>query len=827
MDRFSIQHIITLTGGTLAHSGNLDAPVEHLLTDSRRLTDPSSTLFFAIDGLTRKADGYAMELYRRGVRSFVLKRDFPKILLAKLNDAAVILVDDVVMALQQIAGAWRQAFTYPVVGITGSNGKTIVKEWLFQLLNDQFQVVRSPKSYNSQIGVPLSVWLMNSRHNLAIYEAGISKPGEMERLEKVISPDLGILCFMGEAHSETFPDFKSKIREKLNLFKHSKALVYCEDDPIVVEEVNRFKTTLHSSIELLGWSRTHTAWVSVHHIEEKGSGLLISGNVRNEHFEFLLPFTDHASVFNAITAYTAATYLRIPIAKLATAIAQLQPVEMRLELLAGINNCSIINDSYSADLNSLEIALDFLMQQQQHPNRTVILSDLLQSGIDPSALYRRIASLLETKGLHRLIGIGKEMNAHQQAFININNVEFYSDTDEFIRALPSLHFRNETILLKGARVFEFERISRLLQQRIHETVLEIDLNALRDNLKTFQSFLKPGVKMMAMVKAFSYGSGSFEIANVLQHEGVDYLAVAYTDEGVELRKAGIRLPIMVMNPEYDSFYNIVNHELEPEIYSFSLLKAFNHFLETSDRTNYPVHIKTDTGMHRLGFMEDEVEKLSNWLKGNVNIHVVSVFSHLAASDDPQHDAFTREQYEKLLRFTNRIKQTTGYSFITHLSNSSAIHRHRDKQLDMVRLGIGMYGVDREVKLKNVTTLKTTVSQIKKVKAGESVGYNRAAMLTRDAEIATVRIGYADGYPRLLGNGNGKMLINGKRYPVIGNICMDMLMLDVTGGNVKEEDEVIVFGASLPVSELASWAQTIPYEILTNISQRVKRLYYEE
>ena len=500
---------------------------------------------------------------------------------------------------------------------------------------------------------------------------------------------------------------------------------------------------------------------------------------------------------------------------------------MRLELLAGINNCSVINDSYSADLNSLEIALDFLDHQHQHQNKTVILSDLLQSGLSSEDLYKKIAALINTGKIHRFIGIGSAISSFKSLFTGINELHFYDHTNAFLHAIPALGFRNETILLKGARVFEFEKVSRALQQRIHETVLEINLNAIRENIKIYKSFLSPGVKLMAMVKAFSYGSGSFEIANLLQHEGIDYLAVAYADEGVELRKAGIRLPIMIMNTEHGSFENVLDYNLEPEIYSFSILEAFHNVLLSKNISSYPVHIKIDTGMHRLGFLEDDAERLTTWFEHNKTMKIVSVFSHLAASDDPKHDRFTYIQLERLNSFSTLLENKLGYHFIKHIGNSSAIHRHKDMQLDMVRLGIGMYGVDPLLNLRNVTTLKTTVSQVKKVAKGESVGYGRNAMLTRDSEIAVVRIGYADGYPRVLGNGKAFMDIGGMRYPVIGNVCMDMLMLDVTGGNVQEEDEVIVFGEPLPVWELAEWAGTISYEILTNISQRVKRVYYEE
>lgn len=825
MHALSFSHITEILQSGVWQALHPNNPIEVLLTDSRRLSNPGKTLFFGIDGATRTANRYVDEMYQQGVRNFILKKDFPVSELKKLKEANIILVEDVIRALQRVAAHHRKAFHYPVIGITGSNGKTIVKEWLFQLLSLNFQIVRSPKSYNSQIGVPLSVWRMDGSFNLGIFEAGISTSGEMQNLEKVIAPELGILCFMGDAHAEGFSDYREKIQEKLQLFIHSRALVFCEDDEVVLKEVTRFKREVNPGLRLMGWSRIHPSFLKIEDSAFVDGYTNLNLKTADEIIPVQVPFTDAASIYNAITALTASLYFDIPHPALAHAAKALQPVEMRLELLSGNNNCSIINDSYSADLNSLEIGLDFLFQQQQHARRTVILSDLLQSGLPPHQLYKAISRLLATKGLFRFIGIGPEMMKHKELFSGTNY--FFEDTSSFLNAIPDLHFRNETILLKGARSFEFEHISRVLQQRIHETKLEINLNAIRENVKTFKSFLRPGVKLMAMVKAFSYGSGSFEIANVLQHEGVDYLAVAYADEGMELRKSGIRLPILVMNPEYNSFENIVTYNLEPELYSHAILRAFNSFLETKERDNYPVHIKLDTGMHRLGFLPEEVKGLCKWFESDNRVRVVSVFSHLAASGDPQHDAFSQQQFQSLMNFADQMAAVLGYSFIRHIANSAGIHRHPSMQLNMVRLGIGMYGVDENLVLRNVTTLKTTISQVKQVLAGESVGYNRAAVLTRDSRIAVVRIGYADGYPRILGNGKGQMLIHGKCYPVIGNVCMDMLMLDVTGSDVKEEDEVLVFGDGLPVWELARWANTIPYEILTNISQRVKRLYYEE
>jgi alanine racemase len=510
---------------------------------------------------------------------------------------------------------------------------------------------------------------------------------------------------------------------------------------------------------------------------------------------------------------------------------QLKAVEMRLELKQGINNCSVINDSYSADINSLTIALDFLVQQQQHPTRTLILSDILESGKTGVELYGAVASILQQKNIQRFIGIGPDIFKHQQVFHNIPQSFFFSSIAECMQQFYSIHFHNETILLKGARVFEFEQISHLLEEKLHQTVLEINLNAVTHNLKAYQQLLQPGVKLMAMVKAFSYGSGGFEIANLLQFQQVDYLAVAYADEGVELRRAGINLPILVLNPEEATFDVLVNYHLEPELYSFGILNGFQQYLERSAVKNYPVHIKLDTGMHRLGFETKDLFELGELLQPTSPFKVQSVFSHLAASDSEEHDSFTKLQAEEFLKGCAFLHTAIGYTFIRHIANTSSIHRHPNLQLDMVRLGIGLYGVDSNLemqsKLKNVSTLKTTISQIKQVAAGQSIGYSRMGRVNVDTLIATVRIGYADGYPRVLSNGVGSMWVNGNLVPVIGNVCMDMTMLDITGTSIKEGDEVIVFGEPLPVTDLANSAQTIAYEILTGVSQRVKRVYFEE
>ncbi|HMD01250.1 MAG TPA: bifunctional UDP-N-acetylmuramoyl-tripeptide:D-alanyl-D-alanine ligase/alanine racemase [Ferruginibacter sp.] len=810
-----------------------DVIVEHILLDSRKLLFPASSLFFALNGPRRQGNTFIPELYQKGVRNFVVDGSFKINIADQFSNANILVVNDVMEALHLLTAFHRRQFKIPVIGITGSNGKTIVKEWLFQLLQDDLNIVRSPKSYNSQIGVPLSVWQMNEDNQLGIFEAGISQPGEMEKLQKIMAPNIGVFTSIGEAHAEGFLNVRQKINEKLRLFIKSSVLIYNADDPSINEAVNNFKNNVRpeEDFTLFSWGRKEDATLRIAGVKKVERQTAIAVNYQGKDLEFSIPFTDEASIENAISCCCVLLQLDKDPKLITERMMLLRPVEMRLELKQGINNCSVINDSYSADINSLTIALDFLQQQQQHNKRTLILSDILQSGKNSADLYEDIAHIVLQKNINRLIGIGPEISKQRQAFAAISETSFFSSTAEFKQQFHSMHFQNETILLKAARMFEFEQISHLLEQKVHQTVLEINLNAITHNLKAYQQKLAPGVQLMAMVKAFSYGSGSFEIANLLQFQKVDWLAVAYADEGVELRKAGIALPIMVMNAEASSFDVIVQYQLEPELFSFGILDELESYLKRSGITRFPVHIKLDTGMRRLGFESNDIEALGERLKHSTSFKVQTVFSHLAASDSSSHDEFTNHQATSFKHGCEILERSLGYKVHKHLANTSAIHRHPSLQFDMVRLGIGLYGVDSDPamqeQLRNVTTLKTTISQIKKVKAGESVGYSRKGMANKDSIIATVRIGYADGYPRLLSNGVGKMLVNGQLAPVIGNVCMDMTMLDITGIEAAEGDEVIVFGEGLPVSHVASWAQTIAYEILTGISQRVKRVYFEE
>lgn len=806
-------------------------PVEHLLLDSRRVYAPAVSLFFALKGPRRNGHQFIPELYRKGVRSFVVSEAPDE---AAFPEAHFIIVPDPLEALQRLAAWHRNQFRIPVIGITGSNGKTIVKEWLYQLLQEDYTIVRSPRSYNSQIGVPLSVWQMNKEHELAIFEAGISQPGEMEKLEKIIQPDIGILTNLGEAHSEGFASMEEKGREKVKLFTGCRQLIYSKDntggfDPEASQAGHSQEIVFYS------WSKQHPAWLSITAIDKTQSFTRITARQKDQSFVIEIPFTDDASIENAITCWCVLLLLDIDADTIRRRMKELQSINMRLELKKGINHCTIINDSYSADLSSLGIALNFLSQQAVSGKTIAILSDFIQTGIDDQTLYTHILSGLHRHHVARLIGIGEKIS---RAFSNraeapgLPAIELYSSTSDFTRQFRSSRFQEETILVKGARPFGFEEIVQLLEQKAHQTVLEINLNAIAHNLNQYQRLISPSTRIMAMVKAFAYGSGGAEIAGILQFHKIDYLGVAYVDEGVELRKAGISLPILVLNTEASAFEALVEHSLEPDIYSFELLHAFDAWLKSEGIQNYPVHIEIETGMNRLGFATEDMNKLGAYLRSDSSFKVISAFSHLASSEDPGDDAFTMLQRENFLSAALELEAIVGYAFLKHIGNSAAIVRHPSLQLDMVRLGIGLYGVDsahtHQLDLQPVATLKSTIAQLKHLKAGDSVSYNRRGIVKRDSLIATVCIGYADGYSRRLGNGTGKMGVREELAPVIGAVCMDMTMIDVTDiGGVKEGDEVIVFGREIPIEQVANWAGTIPYEIMTGISQRVKRVYFEE
>jgi alanine racemase len=829
---YSVQKIAEIVEGKAFINAPDNTIIEELMIDSRKIARAASSLFFAIKGDRHNGHNFVESCLLAGVLNFAVTKIEPEWENATAN---FIVVKDTLEALQKLSAEHRSQFTIPVIGITGSNGKTIVKEWLFQLMRADKNIVRSPKSYNSQTGVPLSVWQIDSEHEVALIEAGISKPDEMERLQKIIQPTIGILTNIGTAHDEHFENQSQKVREKLKLFSSCNTLIYCKDYNAINTELSS-ADFLPQKLKLFSWSKKTKADLQIGRINKNVNETEIQGVYKNLFLKIRIPFTDDASIENAIHCWALMLLFDYGQEAIEERMQLLSPVAMRLEMKEGINDCSIINDSYNSDIGSLTIALDFINQQKQHSKRTIILSDILQSGRNQGTLYKEVAGLLTAKGIDRMIGIGGALTSQQDAFKLPK--QFFASTDDFLRAFNPADFKNETVLLKGARPFGFERISKLLQQKAHETVLEINLNALVNNLNYYRSRLKASTKIMAMVKATSYGSGSFEIANTLQFHRVDYLAVAYTDEGVELRKTGITLPIMVMNPEMQSFEAMIQYKLEPEIYNFRLLNHLSEVLKKyvgqnpeADNVELPIHIKLDTGMHRLGFEEKDINELLVRLKNNKCIKVQSVFTHLAASDEASHDNFTFSQLEKLHSMNSQIASSLNYPILVHALNSAGALRFSEAQLDMVRLGIGLYGfapsTHEQRHLQNVATLRTIISQIKNVSAGETIGYNRKALLTRDTQVATVAIGYADGINRKFGNGVGFMKVNGKRAPILGNVCMDMCMLDITDISAKEGDEVIVFGSNLPASEMANALGTIPYEILTGVSQRVKRVYYQE
>ena len=824
---YHIKTIAEVVNGGLIPKASNQSYIKDVIIDSRKLITAEWALFFALKSKHNDGHRYIEELYNKGVRNFVVTDATT----FREMDANFVVVKNTLDALQVFSRHHRLQFDIPVIGITGSNGKTIVKEWLYQCMHDEYKIVRSPKSYNSQIGVPLSVLQMTPEHQLAIFEAGISEPEEMQNLQNIIQPNIGIFTNIGTAHDQSFVDERQKINEKLKLFLKSDTLIFCSDYGSISERV--YSLEVFQNKNLLEWStRNKEAHLYVAKSMKSVKFTDLECKYQGRDFNFRIPFVDDASIENALHVALCLLHFDYSFEQVKQKMLGLNPVAMRLELKEGINHCSIINDSYNSDLNSLSIALDFINQQKQHKKKTLILSDILQSGRSEPDLYREVAEMLEKKNINRIIGIGKAISRQRNSF----KMEryFFETTADFIAYFPFTKFNHETILLKGARKFEFEKINKVLEQKVHETVMEINLNALLHNFHYFRSLLNPGVKVMVMVKAFSYGSGSFEIANLLQFHNIDYLAVAYADEGIELRKAGISLPIMVMNPEENAFDLMIYHQLEPEIYSSNILEKLEKAIKQNiipDNKPIGIHLKIDSGMRRLGFEEEDIDRLIEKLQNNKKIIIRSVFSHLAASDEKVHDDFTRQQIELFDRCSNKITAAFDYPIIKHILNSAGISRFPEYHYDMVRLGIGIYGVasdpDVQPHLENVSSLKTTISQIKHIKKGESIGYSRSHFACKDMKIATLPIGYADGLDRRLSNGKGILKLHGEDVPIVGNVCMDMCMIDITHLNAKEGDTVVIFGNDKPITEIAKSLGTIPYEVLTSVSRRVKRVYFQE
>ncbi|CAN5539833.1 bifunctional UDP-N-acetylmuramoyl-tripeptide:D-alanyl-D-alanine ligase/alanine racemase [soil metagenome] len=788
-----------------------ERPVQILLIDSRKAVVSEGSVFFAMSGDRHDGHRFLNELFQLGIRQFIVEKEIPA---ESFPGANILKVESALKALQTIASIHRSKFSLPVIGITGSNGKTIVKEWLYQVLSPDLQIIKNPGSYNSQVGVPISVWQIQKQHNLGIFEAGISQPGEMEKLQLIIQPTTGIFTNLGSAHDEGFSSPEEKAIEKSKLFSSCETIIFCKDHLLIDKVLTR------ANVPLLSWGFTPDADIRI--VSSGSSTFKI--NYQSKVFTLELPFQDQASQENAFHVITFMLMEGYSPEIIQERIQLLQSIPMRLELKQGINRCVIIDDTYNNDIAGLRISLDFLKNQQK-TKKTLILSDVLQSGLPAIQLIQEIKDLVVAGQVTKFIGIGPVLFANQSIF---NEGQFYTSTKSFLEKSTPEEFADEVILIKGARSFQFEKIAQRLQRKVHGTVMEIDMNAMVHNLNYFKSRLNPGTKLMAMVKAFAYGSGSEEVANMLQYHRVDYLGVAYADEGIELRKNNISLPVMVMNPSEESFSLLLEYNLEPEMYNVRVLKSFIDFL--NDRPSL-IHLKLDTGMHRLGFEENELDDVLQFIKSHKNIKVASVFSHLSGADEKTHDEFSTQQAAAFIRMAEKTEEILGYRPLEHLLNSPGILRLPQFQFDMVRLGIGLYGVDPteavNANLKPVASIKTVISQIKHIKAGETIGYGRKGKAEKDMKLATLAIGYADGFSRSFSGGKGKVMIHGQLAPVMGNVCMDMTMVDITPITAAEGDEAIIFGPGLPIQQVAAWGNTIPYEILTNTSERVKRVYYAE
>ena len=820
--RISIENVTKILNANRV--GTHPTEIDWILTDSRSLCFAEDTLFFALK--TKRNDGhkYIPDLYERGVRNFVVS-DLPQNL-DDYVDTNFLQLSNPLKGLQRLAEKYRSQFEIPVIGITGSNGKTIVKEWLYQLLSPEKIITRSPRSYNSQIGVPLSVWLLNETTELGLFEAGISEMGEMEALQSIIRPTIGILTNIGGAHQENFYSVPDKCMEKLTLFKDCDVVIYDGDNELISSCVSK---SLFGAREI-AWSRKDNERpLYIASIEKGDSSTTVRYRYLGMPNEYTIPFIDDASIENSLHCLAVSLYMMLPAEKITERMAHLEPIAMRLEVKEGKNGCVLINDSYNSDLASLDIALDFMSRRSEDKGRkrTLILSDLLETGQTPKLLYRQVADLVQNRGIDKIIGVGEEIRSAASRF----DMEkyFFRTTEELLASELIGQLKNEVVLIKGSRSFHFDDISDQLELKVHETILEINLNALVDNLNHYRSYLKPDTKMVCMVKASAYGAGSYEIAKTLQDHRVDYLAVAVADEGSDLRKAGITSSIIIMNPELTAFKTMFDYKLEPEVYSFHLLNELIKAAEKEGVTNFPIHIKLDTGMHRLGFAPQDIPELIVRLKRQTSVIPRSVFSHLVGSDSAQFDAFTRKQIETFEKASEELQKAFSHKILRHICNTAGIERYPGAQFDMVRLGLGLYGVNPFTNrmLRNVSTLKTTILQIRDVPQEDSVGYSRKGRLNRDSRIAAIPIGYADGLNRRLGNGRAFCLVNGQKAAYVGNICMDVCMIDVTDIDCKEGDKVIIFGDDLPVTELAEVLDTIPYEILTSVSNRVKRIYFQD
>jgi Alr-MurF fusion protein len=801
--------------------------VRHLLIDSRKLISPVDSIFFAIRTTSNDGHLYIDELYAKGVRLFVVSA-LPDT--SQYPDATFFLTDDVVGVLQSIAASHRKLFSFPVIAITGSNGKTIVKEWLYHLLQPMVEIARSPRSFNSQLGVPLSIWQMGSQHQLAIIEAGISKKGEMSKLFDVIHPTIGLITNLGAAHAEGFATDAEKLEEKLKLFNEVQTLVYCKDH-LLIRNYLEGHAALKSAKQLISWGVDPTADILLKQVTQIRHTSLLQVQYRGKAIAFEIPFVDRIAIENAMHCFALTVALDLD-ETVVDRMKTLPSLSMRLEMKEGQHQSILINDSYNADLTGVMSALEFLSEQKPGLAKTAILSDISGISSQPEKVYAELAGFMRVKKINSLYAVGPVFEKYASFFTG-EKIQFagFASTDALMAHVHPIFFKDQAVLIKGARNFHFEQISQLLERKIHKTRLEVNLSIVQQNFKIHRSLLKPSTKIMAMVKAFSYGAGSYEIASLLQQNGVDYIAVAYVDEGVELRKSGIHLPIMIMNAEADGFASLVEYDLEPEVFSLEHARSLDVFLSREGIQHFPVHLKIDTGMHRLGLDEEQVDQYLTAFKTSRFI-IQSVFTHLVASEDPQQDDFTTRQLKMFEKLADTIQSAVGYPILRHASNTAAIQRHPEASYEMVRLGIGLYGVSsasgKSLPLKEAVELKTTIAQIRRVKKGESVGYGRSRLLEKDTTIATIRIGYADGFPRSLGNGRGTVLIRGIAYPTIGNVCMDMTMINLGDDDqIQVDEDVLVFGREHSITTIAQQAHSIPYEIMTGISVRVPRIYLSE
>ena len=798
--------------------GNKNLQIHHIAFDSRNIYSTLKTAFIAINTHKNSGEKYIAQAIEKGIKIIISENFYPE-----YDGITWIIVENSVKFLQDLAHYHIENQPIKTIGITGSNGKTIVKEWLYQCLWNEFPTVKSPKSFNSQIGLPISLLQTSEKHQVGIFEVGISKPNEMKTLEEIFSPKIGILTHIGTAHSSNFENELQLIKEKLILFKNSEIIIYNGDNEQVCKEIK----TQYSDKKLISFGlKTHNDVKIICDYKDRNQEILVQ--YFSEKLSFPANQRDEATLTNALAVICILKEFGFTNEKIVEKINNLKAVEMRLESVNGVRNNLIINDSFNLDLDSLIIAYQFI-NQYNRDEKTLVLSDIFDVKNDDVSLYHKVAEITNQQNFKQIFLVGNQISRFQEKF-NAKTYTF-STTKELLESQQLNSIENQLILLKGARIFEFEKIKSHLELQKHDTVLEINLNAILHNINVHKSLLKPETKMCAMVKAYSYGLGGYEIAEFLQHHHIDYLGVAYADEGVDLRKNGITTPILVMNPEQGSYDVIIDYNLEPEIYSLRVLELFANQLQLKGiQQKYPIHIKVETGMHRLGFKEHEIDELVENLK-KYNVKVASIFSHLSSADVPEEDDYTMEQIHTFQRVSSKISEALGYQPIRHILNTAGITYYSDYQFEMVRIGIGMVGISAnpEVKkqLQNAVTFKTVISQISEVKEGESIGYNRKYKAEKDTRIATIPVGYADGIPRLIGNKKGFVGIQNQKVSIVGNICMDMLMVDLQNIKAKEGDEVIIFNGNPTLEEFSGYCQTIPYEVLTSISRRVKRIYIKD